>query len=65
VLHHLPTNLSLAAIAERLYVSRNTVKSQTAAIYRKLGAGSRGEAVELARLAGLLDDRGPDLPPPT
>ena len=65
VLHHLPTNLSLAAIAERLYVSRNTVKSQTAAIYRKLGAGSRGEAVDLARLAGLLDDRGPDLPPPT
>jgi LuxR family transcriptional regulator, maltose regulon positive regulatory protein len=59
VLHHLPTNLSLADIAARLYVSRNTVKSHTAAIYRKLGANSRGEAVELARAAGLLEAVAP------
>jgi LuxR family maltose regulon positive regulatory protein len=54
VLHYLPTNLGLGDIAERLYVSRNTAKSHTAAIYRKLGTSSRREAVELARRAGLL-----------
>lgn len=56
VLHHLPTNLSLADIAGRLFVSRNTVKSHTSSIYRKLGTTSRNEAVELARAAGLLED---------
>lgn len=59
VLGFLPTNLSLAEIARRLFVSRNTVKTHAAAIYRKFGASSRGEAVELARAAGLLDDTGP------
>jgi LuxR family maltose regulon positive regulatory protein len=60
VLHYLPTNLGLADIAERLYVSRNTAKSHTAAIYRKLGTNSRREAVELARGAGLLAGEEPD-----
>ena len=49
VLHYLPTNLTHEEIAARLYVSRNTTKSHAASIYRKLGAASRGEAVELAR----------------
>jgi LuxR family maltose regulon positive regulatory protein len=58
VLRHLPTNLNLADIAVRLYVSRNTVKSHAAAIYRKLGTTSRRAAVEVARDAGLLaEDR--------
>jgi LuxR family maltose regulon positive regulatory protein len=56
VLHYLPTNLSLSDIAARLYVSRNTVKSHAASVYRKLGATSRGRAVEAARAAGLLDE---------
>lgn len=56
VLVYLPTNLSLADIATQLFVSRNTVKTHAAAIYRKLGTSSRSEAVELARGAGLLDD---------
>lgn len=56
VVLYLPTNLSLADIAERLYVSRNTVKSHAAAIYRKLGTSSRSEAVERARRAGLIDE---------
>ena len=56
VLQHLPTNLTLADIAERLFVSRNTVKTQAIAIYRKLGAASRGEAVSIARESGMLDD---------
>jgi LuxR family maltose regulon positive regulatory protein len=54
VLHFLPTNLTLSDIAERLYVSRNTAKSHAAAVYRKLGVASRGEAVDLARAVGLL-----------
>ena len=56
VLQHLPTNLTLADIATRLFVSRNTVKSHVAAIYRKLNATSRSDAVDLARRTGLLDD---------
>jgi LuxR family maltose regulon positive regulatory protein len=54
VLHYLPTNLTLTEIARRLFVSRNTAKSHTASVYRKLGASSRGEAVEIARTVGLL-----------
>jgi LuxR family maltose regulon positive regulatory protein len=54
VLHFLPTNLTLTEIAQRLYVSRNTAKTHAAAVYRKLGVSSRGEAVELARSVGLL-----------
>lgn len=55
VLQVLPTHLSLGEIAARLYVSRNTIKAQTIAIYRKLGTSSRSGAVELARAAGLLE----------
>ena len=54
ILRLLPTNLSLADIASQLYVSRNTVKTHVASIYRKLDADKRGEAVEQARAAGLL-----------
>lgn len=54
VLHLLPTNLSIAEIGQRLYVSRNTAKSHTAALYRKFGVSSRGEAVRMACDVGLL-----------
>jgi LuxR family transcriptional regulator, maltose regulon positive regulatory protein len=56
VAQYLPTNLSLGEIATQLFVSRNTVKSQAAAIYRKLGATSRSDAVDLARAAGLISE---------
>jgi LuxR family maltose regulon positive regulatory protein len=56
VLQLLPTHLSVAEIADRLYVSRNTVKSQTIAIYRKLGTSSRSGAIEAAVSAGLLPE---------
>jgi LuxR family maltose regulon positive regulatory protein len=55
VLHYLPTNLSLAEIGGRLFVSRYTVKTHCASIYRKLNATSRSEAVESARRFGLLE----------
>jgi LuxR family maltose regulon positive regulatory protein len=41
-------------IGERLYISRHTVKTQAASIYRKLGASSRSEAVQIATTSGLL-----------
>ena len=50
----LPTYLSFQEIADRLYVSRNTVKTQAMSIYGKLQASSRGEAVERAVELGLL-----------
>jgi LuxR family maltose regulon positive regulatory protein len=56
VLRYLPTHLTFAAIAEELFVSRNTIKTQAISIYRKLGVSSRGPAVDAARGLGLLDD---------
>jgi LuxR family maltose regulon positive regulatory protein len=55
VLRHLPSHLSFREIADRLYVSQNTVKTHARGIYRKLGVTSRGDAVELARGAGLVE----------
>jgi LuxR family maltose regulon positive regulatory protein len=56
VLRYLPTHLSFREIAERLYVSRNTVKSQAISVYRKLDASSRSEAIERAVELGLVDE---------
>jgi LuxR family maltose regulon positive regulatory protein len=56
ILRFLPTHLSFPQIAAEIYLSPNTVKTQAQAIYRKLGASSRREAVERARRAGLLGD---------
>lgn len=61
VLEQLPTHRSLKEIAELLFVSHNTVKTHTVAIYRKLGVSGRGEAVRVATGMGLLDRRAPDL----
>ena len=55
-LRFLPSHLSFREIAEQSFVSANTVKTQAQAIYRKLDATSRGEAVERARHRGLLQD---------
>jgi LuxR family maltose regulon positive regulatory protein len=51
----LTTHLSFREIAERLFVSRNTVKSQAISVYRKLDASSRSEAIERAVELGLVD----------
>ena len=55
VLRMLPTHLSFPAIARQLFVSPNTVKTHVRALYRKLDASSRSEAVSRAAAAGLLD----------
>ena len=49
----LSTHLSLAEIGERLYVSRNTVKTQAVSIYRKLGVSSRSAAIARMNELGL------------
>ncbi len=48
---------SLDQIAAKLFVSVNTVKSQTTSIYRKLGASTRAEAVSAGHDLGL-DEHG-------
>jgi LuxR family transcriptional regulator, maltose regulon positive regulatory protein len=55
ILRYLPTHVSFAEIADELYASRNTVKTQALSVYRKLGVSSRTAAVGTARAAGLLD----------
>ena len=54
VLPYLQTHLTIGDIGERLFVSRNTVSSEVASIYRKLGVSSRNDAVEQATAVGLL-----------
>jgi LuxR family maltose regulon positive regulatory protein len=50
----LPTHHSFREIGQHLHISQHTVKTQALSIYRKLGASSRGEAVQCARVLGLL-----------
>ena len=54
VLPYLQTHLTVPEIADRLFVSKNTVRTQVASIYRKLDAVSRAEAVTNATEVGLL-----------
>ena len=54
LLPYLQTHLTIAEIGERLFVSRNTVSSEVASIYRKLGVSSRNDAVQQATRIGLL-----------
>jgi LuxR family transcriptional regulator, maltose regulon positive regulatory protein len=55
VLQLLPSHLSLGEIAGELGVSRNTIKTQVGATYRKLQAATRAEAVRRGRELGLLE----------
>ncbi|HEY6684375.1 MAG TPA: LuxR C-terminal-related transcriptional regulator, partial [Propionibacteriaceae bacterium] len=51
---YLQTHLTFAEIGERLFISRNTVSTEVASIYRKLGVSSRRNAVQHATAVGLL-----------
>lgn len=54
ILAYLPSRLSNAEMAGRLYVSVNTLKTHLKNIYRKLDVGDRGEAIDRAEELGLL-----------
>jgi LuxR family transcriptional regulator, maltose regulon positive regulatory protein len=55
LLPYLATHLTVPEIATRLFISRNTVKTEAVSIYRKLGASSRSQAIERAVEVGLLE----------
>lgn len=54
VLAHIAEGLSRRQIAERLFVSLNTIKTQVSSLYRKLGASSRDALLGEAYNRGLV-----------
>ena len=54
LLPYLQTHLTADGIAERLFLSTHTVKSECSSIYRKLGVSKRSDAVQKATAIGLL-----------
>ena len=54
LLPYLQTHLTADKIAQRLFLSSHTVKTEIKAIYRKLGVSSRNDAVQRATAVGLL-----------
>jgi len=54
VLHLIAAGSTNREIAEVLFLSPHTVKEHTSAVYRKLGARNRAEAVQRAQRVGLL-----------
>jgi LuxR family maltose regulon positive regulatory protein len=55
LLVYLPTHLTFPEIAERMYLSPYTIKTQAISIYSKLGVATRRGAIEQAAAVGLLD----------
>ena len=53
VLQNLSGDVTLEEIASKLFVTRNTIKSQVRSLYRKLGVSTRADAVAWAQVAGL------------
>jgi DNA-binding CsgD family transcriptional regulator len=53
VLAELGEDITLEEIARRLWVTRNTVKSQLRSAYRKIGVSTRADAVAWARAHGI------------
>jgi len=53
VLGNLSEDVTLEEIASKLFVTRNTVKSQVRSLYRKIGVSTRADAVAWAESAGL------------
>src|SRR5262249_54310668 len=51
----LSTHMSFREIGDRLFVSRNTIKTQAISVYRKLGGSTRSAAVERAQHLGLIE----------
>ena len=55
VLRLLASDLSNREIAERLFLSQNTIRSHRRALYHKLGVHSRTDAIARATALGLLE----------
>jgi len=55
----LATHLSFREIGERLFISRNTVKTEAISMYRKLGVTSRTDALARATDLGLIHETLP------
>lgn len=55
VLANLSEEATLEQIAAKLFVTRNTVKSQVRSVYRKIGVSTRADAVKWAREAGIQE----------
>ena len=53
VMGELGEDITLEDIAARLWVTRNTVKTQLRSAYRKIGVSTRAEAVAWARAHGI------------
>jgi LuxR family maltose regulon positive regulatory protein len=56
ILHLLAEGRSLAAVAQDLWLSPNTVKTHRRSIYRKLGVNTRAELLERSHELGLATD---------
>jgi DNA-binding CsgD family transcriptional regulator len=54
ILEAMAAGLSNREIAERLFVSENTVKTHAARVFDKLSARRRTQAIQLAKEAGLI-----------
>jgi LuxR family maltose regulon positive regulatory protein len=59
VLTLLAGDLSIREIGERLFLSQNTIRSHTRALYRKLGVHTRADAIARATALGLLKQTQP------
>ncbi|MEV8273458.1 LuxR C-terminal-related transcriptional regulator [Microbacterium sp. NPDC077184] len=63
LLAYLPTRLTNVELAQRCYVSVNTIKTHVSHIYRKLGVQGRSAAVARAVELGLLPETAIELHP--
>lgn len=54
VLQLIAEGLSNKEMADRLFVSENTVKTHTSRVFDKLGASRRTQAVQMAKSQGLI-----------
>ncbi len=54
ILELIASGLSNREIAERIFVSENTVKTHSSRLFDKLGARRRTQAVQLGKEAGLI-----------
>ena len=54
ILRYLAAGASNRSIAEKMYLSEQTVKNTLSGIYQKLGASNRTEAAVIARRKGLI-----------